>query len=127
MAAGPTERDVMRRGDSSYLESRERQLRLWNMTLTARYIALTVGAILCLFPIAGPQHWWIAAALVGVALPYNALNHWIMRRHGRLSPTLAFSDQVLALTFMALLPALIQPILMVMLAITATSSVAAKE
>jgi len=116
--------EAMGRGDSTYLESRERQLGLWKMTLKARYAALAAYAALCAFPVAGPQHWWIAGALVSIALPYNAINDWIMRRHGRLSPTLAFSDQVLALAFLAFLPDLIQPILMVMLAINVTSSVA---
>ncbi len=121
---GPMKVEAMGRGDSTYLESRERQLGLWKMTLKARYAALAAYAALCAFPVAGPQHWWIAGALVSIALPYNAINDWIMRRHGRLSPTLAFSDQVLALAFLAFLPDLIQPILMVMLAINVTSSVA---
>jgi len=124
MVMGPMKVEAMGRGDSTYLESRERQLGLWKMTLKARYAALAAYAALCAFPVAGPQHWWIAGALVSIALPYNAINDWIMRRHGRLSPTLAFSDQVLALAFLAFLPDLIQPILMVMLAINVTSSVA---
>jgi diguanylate cyclase (GGDEF)-like protein/PAS domain S-box-containing protein len=123
MSRVASEREAARR-DSAFLESRERQLVLWRMTLTARYLAIVATAVLCLFPVAGPQHLWIAAALVGLALPYNAINDCVMRRYFALSPTLAFSDQVLALGFLAFLPGLLQPILMVMLAINATSSVA---
>ncbi len=124
MVLGPMDGDATRRGDSTFVESRQRQLGLWKMTLTARYVAIVACAALCVFPVAGPQHWWILAALLAIALPYNALYDWVMRRQDLLSPTLAYSDQVLALGFLAFLPELIQPILMVMLAINATSSVA---
>ncbi|HEY5154327.1 MAG TPA: diguanylate cyclase, partial [Acidimicrobiales bacterium] len=124
MVQGPGHGEAMGWGDSTFLESRERQLGLWTMTLRARYLALLACAAVCLFPVAGRHHWWLMGAIVVIALPYNAVIDWTMRRHARLSPAVAFSDQVLALVFLAFVPYLIQPILMVMLAINATSSVA---
>ena len=125
MVQGATEREAMGRGDSTFLESRERQLGLWRMTLHARYWPSPPVPCCALLPVAGPQHWWLVAALVGIALPYNAaqrLDHAAQRRasapRGLQRP--GAGPRLPGLRC----PTLIQPILMVMLAINATSSVA---
>ncbi len=124
MSAAPIEATGSERGDSSFLESRERQLRLWRMTLRARYVAIATVALLALLPLAGPHRLWIVAALLGVMIPYNYLCDLSMRRTKTLTPVIAFSDQVAVVAFLAYAPELISPILLVMLSINATSAVA---
>ena len=111
-------------GDSTLLEWRERQLGLWRMTLRARYAGLLAIAAVALLPMAQPHGRWIAAAIVFGLVPYNAIYDVSMRRRGELSPVLAFSDQVLAVGFLAVAPEAIAPILFVGLAVNATSAVA---
>jgi diguanylate cyclase (GGDEF)-like protein/PAS domain S-box-containing protein len=124
MSGTTTEQGSAERDDSSSVESRERQLRVWRMTLRARYAAIISVSVAALLPIAGPHGRWIALALLVVVLPYNHLYDRIMRRTGSLSPIIAFSDQVIVVGFLAFAPELIAPILLVMLAINATSAVA---
>jgi diguanylate cyclase (GGDEF)-like protein/PAS domain S-box-containing protein len=111
-------------GDSTVLEWRERQLELWRMTLRARYAALIAVAVVALMPLAQPHGRWVAAAVVCILVPYNAIYDVSMRRRGALSPALAFSDQVLAVGLLAFVPDFIAPILLVTLAVNATSAVA---
>ena len=111
-------------GDSTLVEWRERQLGLWKMTMQARYAVLVAMAAVALLPMAQPHGRPAAAALLLVLVPYNALYDGLMRRRGALSPSLAFSDQVLAVSFVAFTPELIAPILFVMLAVNATSAIA---
>jgi diguanylate cyclase (GGDEF)-like protein/PAS domain S-box-containing protein len=94
------------------------------MTLRARYAAIMAVAVAALLPVAEPHGRWISLALVVVVMPYNYLYDWIMRRSSRLSPVIAFSDQVIVVGFVAFAPEMIAPILLVMLAINATSAVA---
>lgn len=108
---------------SSALESRERQMLLWRMTLRARYAAIAAAGLLALLPVAGEHRYWVAAITFFVVIPYNAIYDIVMRRTGVLTPVLAYSDQVLAVAIMALAPELSVPILLIMLAIDATNAV----
>jgi diguanylate cyclase (GGDEF)-like protein/PAS domain S-box-containing protein len=108
---------------SSALESRERQRVLWRMTLRARYVAIAIAGLLALLPVAGERHLWVAALALVVVMPYNAAFDLILRRTGSLTPTVAYTDQVLAVALMAFAPDLAIPLLLVMLAIDATSAV----
>ena len=94
------------------------------MTLRARYCAIVAVAVTALLPVAGPHRFWIVAALLVVMIPYNYFYDSAMRRSGALSPVIAFSDQVAVVAFLAYAPELVGPILLVMLAINATSAVA---
>ena len=128
MSGGPTDPEAgippSGTGDSTLLEWRERQLGLWRMTMRARYAGLLAVAGVALLPLAQPHGRWIAAAIVFLLIPYNAVYDSLMRRSGALSPALAFSDQVLGVAFLAFAPELVAPILFVMLAVNATSAVA---
>ena len=94
MSGATAEHDSAERDDSSLLESRDRQLQVWRMTLRARYVAIMAVAAAALLPVAEPHGRWISLALVVVVMPYNYLYDWLMRRTNRLSPIIAFSDQV---------------------------------
>ena len=111
-------------GDSTFLESHERQMRLWRMTLRARYLAIIAVSLLACLPVAGPRRFWIVAFLMLVVLPYNFVYDTVMQRKGTLSPALAFSDQVLVVAALAFVPELAPAVLMVALAVNSTSSVA---
>ncbi|HVN50762.1 MAG TPA: hypothetical protein VMT43_04990, partial [Acidimicrobiales bacterium] len=123
MSGPAAEKGSSERDDSSSVESRERQQRVWRMTLRARYAAILSATVAALLPIAGPHGRWIALALLVVVMPYNYLYDWMMRRTGSLSPVIAFSDQVITVAMLAFAPDLVAPILLVMLAINATSAV----
>jgi diguanylate cyclase (GGDEF)-like protein/PAS domain S-box-containing protein len=124
MSGRTTEFEGVGLGDSAFLESHERQLRLWRMTLRARYLAIGAVSVLACLPLAGPNRFWIVGFLLLVVLPYNYLNDRLMQRRGTLDPTLAFSDQVLIVAVLAVVPELVAPILLVALAVNATSAVA---
>ena len=124
MSGATAEHGSAERDDSSLVESRDRQLQVWRMTLRARYAAILAVSIAALLPIAGRHGRWIALALLVVVMPYNYLYDWVMRRTGTLSPIIAFSDQVITVAILAFAPELVAPILLVMLAINATSAVA---
>ena len=124
MSGRGTEFEGVGLGDSTFLESHERQLRLWRMTMRARYFAIGAVAALACLPVAGPRRFWIVGFLVLVVLPYNLLNDRMMQRRGVLSPTLAFSDQVLVVAVLAFVPDLVPAVLLVSLAVNATSAVA---
>ncbi len=111
-------------GDSTFLESHERQLRLWRMTMRARYIAIVSVALVASLPPAGTRRYWVVAFLLLIVLPYNYVNDRLMQRRGTLSPTLAFSDQVLVVAVLAFAPELAPAVLLVSLAVDATSAVA---
>jgi diguanylate cyclase (GGDEF)-like protein/PAS domain S-box-containing protein len=123
MSGAPTEHGTGELDESAFLESREGQLRLWRMSMRARYVALVSIALLALLPVAGPHRFWIAAALALVVIPYNYVYDARMRRTHHLSPIVAFSDQVVVVAFLAYAPELVAPILLVMLSINATSAV----
>ena len=108
---------------SSALESQERQMALWRMTLQARYVAIAAAGLLALLPIAGNQRFFVAGITFGLVIPYNALCDYVMRRTGELTPVIAYSDQVIAVALMAFAPEVAIPILLVMLAIDATNAV----
>jgi diguanylate cyclase (GGDEF)-like protein/PAS domain S-box-containing protein len=116
--------DVNAVGAGSALESQERQLELWRMILHARYLAIALAGLLAVTPTAGPRGMWVALLTFATVLPYNGVYELIMRRTGVLSPALAYSDQVLAVGMMAFAPYLALPLLIVLLAIDATSAVA---
>src|SRR4051794_23693805 len=128
MSGGPIDRNRSTppsgAAESTALEWSERQVGLWQMTLRARYAVLVAVAIIALLPIAQPHGRWIAALTIFVLLPYNALYDVWMRRTGRLSPLLAFSDQVLGVALFAYAPEFYAPFLFLMLAVNATSAVA---
>ncbi len=123
MSGAATEHGPGELDESAFLESREGQLRLWNMSMRARYVALVAVALLALTPVAGPHRFGLAAALVVLVIPYNYLYDRRMRRTHHLSPIIAFSDQVIVVAALAYAPELVSPILLVMLAINATSAV----
>jgi diguanylate cyclase (GGDEF)-like protein/PAS domain S-box-containing protein len=108
---------------SSALESRERQRSLWRMTLHARYVAITTAGLLALMPVAGDHGYWVTAITFLLVIPYNAVFDLVLRRTGLLTPVVAYSDQVLAVALMAFAPELTMPLLLIMLAIDATSAV----
>jgi diguanylate cyclase (GGDEF)-like protein/PAS domain S-box-containing protein len=114
----------LRSADSAFLEARERQLALWRMLLRARYVAIGAAAALALTPAAGPRHWWVALIAIVVVIPYNGAYDLIMRRTGVLPPTVAYTDQLVAVGLVAFDPTLVVPLLLVILAIDATSAVA---
>jgi len=105
------------------LESRERQVALWRNVLWARYAAIVGAALIALTPAAGPSGRWVALIAVGLVLPYNAGCDLWLRRRGELSPVMAYVDQVLAVALIAFAPELTAPMLLVMVAITATAAV----
>ncbi len=123
MSGAPTEHGPGELDESTFLESREGQLRLWRMSMRARYVAVVSIAVLALLPVAGPHRFWIAAALALLIVPYNYIYDASMRRTHHLSPIVAFSDQVVVVAFLAYAPELVAPILLVMLSINATSAV----
>ncbi len=108
---------------SSALESQERQVALWRMTLRARYVAIGAVGLLALLPVAGPHRYWVAAITLFLVIPYNALCERVMQRTGDLAPVIAYSDQVIAVALMAFAPELAIPLLLIMLAIDATNAV----
>jgi diguanylate cyclase (GGDEF)-like protein/PAS domain S-box-containing protein len=108
---------------SSALESQERQMALWRMTLRARYVAIAAAGCLALLPVAGDQRYFVAAITFGLVIPYNALCDYVMRRTGELTPVIAYSDQVIAVGLMAFAPEVAIPVLLIMLAIDATNAV----
>jgi diguanylate cyclase (GGDEF)-like protein/PAS domain S-box-containing protein len=124
MSGSAVEQRPPEREESSILESRERQLRVWQMALRTRYAGILAVACAAMLPLAGRHGRWLAAALILVMIPYNYLYDAIMRHTGRLSPIIAFSDQVAIVAVMAYAPELVSPILLVALAINATSAVA---
>jgi diguanylate cyclase (GGDEF)-like protein/PAS domain S-box-containing protein len=109
---------------STEFEAHERQLVLWRMIVRARYVAIGIVALATLLPSVGPHRYWIAAGLVLLVLPVNALYDLAMRRGGVLHPTLAFSDQVFAVAALAVAPELLATVLLFSLAIVANSAVA---
>src|SRR5450755_3233252 len=115
MSGAPVEHGSAEHDDSSFVESRDRQLQVWRMTLRARYAAIIAVAVAALLPVAEPHGRWISLALVVVVIPYNYLYDWIMRRSSRLSPVIAFSDQASVVGLVAFTPEVIAPILLVML------------
>ncbi len=123
MSGAPTEHGPGELDESAFLESREGQLRLWRMSMRARYVALVSIAVLALLPAAGPHRFWIAAAIALLVIPYNYIYDASMRRTHHLSPIVAFSDQVVVVAFLAFAPELVGPVLLVMLSINATSAV----
>jgi diguanylate cyclase (GGDEF)-like protein/PAS domain S-box-containing protein len=123
MSGALTDHGPAERPDSSDLEAHERQLRVWRMTLRARYGAVIAVALAAILPIGGPHGKWGALALLLLVVPYNWLCDWSMRRTGRLTPAIAFSDQVICVAFVAYAPELVGPILLVMLAVNATAAV----
>jgi diguanylate cyclase (GGDEF)-like protein/PAS domain S-box-containing protein len=108
---------------SSALESQERQMALWRMTLRARYVAIAAVGFLALLPVAGPNRYWVAAITFLLVVPYNAVCEQVMKRTGELTPVIAYSDQVIAVALMAFAPELSIPLLLIMLAIDATNAV----
>src|SRR4051794_3481135 len=124
MSGRSTESEGVGLGDSTFLESHERQLRLWRMTMRARYLAIVSVALVASLPAAGPRRYWVVGFLLLIVLPYNYVNDRLMQRRGTLSPTLAFSDQVLVVAVLAFAPELAPAVLLVSLAVDATSAVA---
>ena len=123
MSGAPTEHGPRELDESTFLESREGQLRLWRMSMRARYVAIGSIALMAVLPVAGPHRFWIVAAITLGVIPYNYVYDANMRRTHHLSPIVAFSDQVVVVAFLAFAPDLVAPILLVMLSINATSAV----
>src|SRR5688572_18352220 len=111
-------------GGRAGLETPEEQLALWRLILSARYIVLGVIALATLLPQGGARRIEVTLALIFIALPYNAVYDLLLRRRGILYPTLAYSDQVLAVGFLALAPSQLAVVLVFMSAINATAVVA---
>ena len=76
----PTDAGAVGLSGSSALESRERQMDLWRMTLRARYVAIAAAGVLALLPVAGERRFVVAAMTFGLVIPYNALCAYVMRR-----------------------------------------------
>jgi diguanylate cyclase (GGDEF)-like protein/PAS domain S-box-containing protein len=107
----------------SALAASDSQRALWRMTLQLRYVAIAAAGLLALLPVAGQHHYWVAAITFLVVIPYNAVFAAVLDRTGVLTPVVAYSDQVLAVALMAFAPELSIPLLLIMLAIDATSAV----
>jgi len=106
-------------------DSTKRQRRLWELTMRARYVGIVALAALIPFTDElGDSAWLAVVALLFVALPYNAVFDVLMRRQHRLWPAMAFVDQLLAVTFLAAFDAVFASLLLVMLALDATTAVA---
>lgn len=110
--------------DTAVFEARDRQIELWRMVIRARYAAVGAAALLATTPAAGPKHWWLAAIAIFLVIPYNAVYDVLLRRRGVLPNTVAYTDQVVAVGIIAFAPELTVPLLVVMLAVAATSAVA---
>ncbi len=110
--------------ETTSAEALARQRVLWQEIITARYAALALIGLACLLPQVGPHRFIVAGGLFFVAIPYNAVYDWLLRRNGILYPTLAYSDQVLAVAFVAVAPDLLVSALLFMLAIAANTAVA---
>ncbi|MEJ5254245.1 MAG: EAL domain-containing protein [Acidimicrobiales bacterium] len=110
--------------DAAFFEARDRQIELWRMVIRARYLAIIAAALLATTPAAGRNHWWVAAIAVFLVVPYNAAYDLLLHRRGVLPNTVAYTDQVVAVGVLAFAPELAIPLLVVMLAINATSAVA---
>ncbi|WP_208027314.1 putative bifunctional diguanylate cyclase/phosphodiesterase [Rhabdothermincola sediminis] len=110
--------------DTAFFEARDRQIELWRMVIRARYAAVAAAALLATTPAAGPKHWWLAAIAIFLVIPYNAVYDVLLRRRGVLPNTVAYTDQVVAVGIIAFAPELTVPLLVVMLAVAATSAVA---
>ena len=74
-------------------------------------------------PVAGDHRYWVVAATFLLVIPYNAVFDLVLRRTGLLTPVIVYSDQALAVALMAFVPELTVPLLLIMLAIDATSAV----
>lgn len=111
-------------GSDTDFESHDRQVELWGAMLRIRYVVILLLALAALLPQVGEQRFWIAGGLLCIGLPYNAIYDWLLRTRGVLYPTLAFSDHVLAVGFLAISPSLLAPALLFMFAITANTAVA---
>ncbi len=105
-------------------ESSRRQTEIWRMLVRARYVALVVASIVAMSPAGGERRWWIVAATIGVVIPYNGVYDLILRRTGRLPSSIAYTDQIVAIVLLTIDTELTQSMLLVMLAIDATSAVA---
>jgi len=101
-----------------------RERTMWQRLIQTRYAAIVLVAVASLVLDVGEQKLWIAGLLVVAALPYNGFYDWLMRRRGALHPAMAYTDQALAVTFIALSPALLPAVLLFMLAITANTAIA---
>ena len=103
-----------------------RQQRLWRLTMRARYIGILVLAASTAF---APEEltderWLATVGVLAVVGPYNLAFDLVLRRRGTLWPIMAFTDQLLAVTFMAAFPEAYGGLLLVMVALNATSAVA---
>ena len=124
-SAGP-ERDSgdAAAGRRSGLETPEETLAIWRLILSVRYAVLGAIGLATLLPQVGGERLDVTLALIFIALPYNAIYDYLLRRTGVLYPTLAYSDQVLAVGFLALAPGQLTAVLLLMSAINATAVVA---
>jgi diguanylate cyclase (GGDEF)-like protein/PAS domain S-box-containing protein len=111
-------------GGRAGLETPEQQVALWRLILSARYIVLGTIALATLLPQVGVRQVDVTLALIFIALPYNGIYDYLLRRTNVLYPTLAYSDQVLAVGFLALAPSQLAVVLLFMSAINATAVVA---
>ncbi len=109
---------------SSDSESSRRQAEIWRMLIKARYLALLAAAAVALTPAGGDQRLLLLVATIFVVIPYNGAYDAILRRTGRLPSTIAYTDQLIAITILMLDTSLTQSMLLVMLAVDATSAVA---
>ncbi len=111
-------------GGRAGLETPDEQFTLWRLILQARYAVLAVIALATMLPQVGGRRLEVSLALIFIALPYNAIYDFVLRRTRVLYPTLAYSDQVLAVGFLALAQGQLAPVLLFMSAINATAVVA---
>lgn len=121
---GPASDEGAGSSDAAFFEARDRQIELWRMVIRARYVAIVAAALLATTPAAGPKHWWVAAIAITLVIPYNAVYDVLLQRRRVLPNTVAYTDQVVAVGIIAFAPELTIPLLVVMLAIDATSAVA---
>jgi diguanylate cyclase (GGDEF)-like protein len=120
---GSTTRGADPSGGRSALELHEHQVDIWKQIIFYRYFAVAALGVLALLPVAGDNHWTVAFILLGLALPFNGLNDLWLRRTGQLRPWVAFTDQLLVISVIALDPALLYEGFVTLVAVNATNAV----
>ncbi len=94
------------------------------MTMTARYAVVLGGAVLAaLLPGAGPNRLWLVLGIVAIAGTYNAIYDVFMRRTGVLPLAMAYTDQVLTVGIVFLVPHEAEAVLLVMAGLNAITAI----
>jgi diguanylate cyclase (GGDEF)-like protein len=84
---------------------------------SARHTTIVALALLAAtVPSIGPNRWWIAAAVLGLVLPWDLFMHWWSNRYGRPPVIMPLANQLFGAGFVALAPTTYIPALLMMAA-----------